>query len=48
MLGCTFKGGTPFLKLRQYLLECARVVHDASGNPQWEFGDDALQRENAD
>ena len=47
-VGCTFKGGTPFLKLRQYLLECARVVHDASGNPQWEFGDDALQRENAD
>jgi hypothetical protein len=35
--GCTFKGGPVFLKLRDYLMNCARVMHDESGIPRWEF-----------
>ena len=47
-VGCTFKGGPSYLKLRQYLMECARVVHDASGNSRWEFCDGDLEKENLD
>jgi hypothetical protein len=36
-VGCTFKGGPSFLRLREYLMECARVVHDQHGNPGWEI-----------
>ena len=36
-IGCTFKGGPAFRTLRPYLMECARVVHDAAGTPRWEF-----------
>jgi hypothetical protein len=35
-IGCTFKGTASFLSLRDCLMECARVVHDGSGNPNWE------------
>jgi hypothetical protein len=42
-VGCTFKGGGSFLRLRGYLLECARIVHDDSGNPQWEYRSATLQ-----
>jgi hypothetical protein len=38
-VGCTFKGGLSFRRLREYLMECARVCHDEHGNPQWEFRD---------
>ena len=36
-VGCTFKGGPAFLRLRHYLMECARIVHDENDNPQWEM-----------
>ena len=36
-VGCTFKGGPSFLKLRDIELGCARVVHDGSDVPQWEI-----------
>jgi hypothetical protein len=36
-VGCTFKGGPSFLRLRAYLMNCARVVHDeATQLPHWE------------
>jgi hypothetical protein len=36
-IGCTFKGGLSFRKLRESLMECARIVHDEHENPRWEF-----------
>ena len=36
-VGCTFKGGPSFLKLRDIELGCARVVHDGSDVPRWEI-----------
>lgn len=35
-VGCTFKGGIQFRKLRQYLISTARVVHNDNGTPLWE------------
>jgi hypothetical protein len=35
-IGCTFKGIKPFLDLRDYLMNCARIVHDDNENPTWE------------
>jgi hypothetical protein len=35
-VGCTFKGTKAFLDLRDYLMKCARVIHDANENPTWE------------
>ncbi len=35
-IGCTFKGIKPFLDLRDYLMKCARVVHDSNECPTWE------------
>ena len=36
-VGCTFKGGHSFRKLREALMECARICHDEHDNPQWDF-----------
>ena len=36
-IGCTFKGGPTFLRLRRYLLDSARVVHDEQQIPHWEM-----------
>jgi len=35
-VGCTFKGSSTFLQLKEYLMTCARVVHDDNQNPFWE------------
>ncbi len=35
-VGCTFKGSSTFLTLKQHLMTCARVVHDDNLNPFWE------------
>jgi hypothetical protein len=35
-IGCTFKGSCTFLRLREYLMHCARVVHDVHECPKWE------------
>ena len=35
-VGCTFKGGPSFIRLRGYLMECARIIHDTNGEPVWE------------
>ena len=35
-VGCTFKGGPSFIRLRGYLMECARITHDTNGEPVWE------------
>ena len=34
-VGCTFKGGTSFRRLRQYLIDTARIQHDEHEMPQW-------------
>ena len=38
-VGCTFKGGQSFVRLRAYLMECARVVHPdgTDHDPIWEM-----------
>ena len=38
-IGCSFKGNSNFLTLKAYLLSCARVLHDDSGNPYWELNE---------
>jgi hypothetical protein len=35
-IGCTFKGTSTFVTLREHLVLCARVVHDEHGNPFWD------------
>ena len=42
-VGCTFKGGPTFLRLRRCLMECARIMHDESDIPQWQFMHDMEQ-----
>ena len=40
-VGCTYKSTETFKKLRTVLMECARIVHNESGCPDWEArGDD--------
>jgi hypothetical protein len=46
-VGCTYKGGPPFRKLREYLMECARIRHDEHGVPRWEFREVAREASNA-
>ena len=36
-VGCSYKGTVNFLALKEYLLSCARVTHDANGIPSWEL-----------
>ena len=40
---CTYKGGVSYRKLRGYLMECARVKHDASEVARWQYRDESLQ-----
>jgi hypothetical protein len=42
-VGCTYKGGISYRKLRGYLMESARVKHDANAVARWEYRDAALQ-----
>jgi hypothetical protein len=34
-VGCTYKGGHSFEKLRDLLMSCARIVHDENNLPVW-------------
>jgi hypothetical protein len=36
-IGCTFKGSHTFISLKRFLMDCARILHDANDNPQWEL-----------
>ena len=35
-IGCSDKGADNFLRLRAFLMGCARIAHDDSGVPRWE------------
>ena len=35
-VGCSYKGTVNFITLKEYLMGCARIVHDVNGEPIWE------------
>ena len=36
-VGCTFKGGPVFIRLREFLMKCARILHDEHKVPNWDM-----------
>jgi hypothetical protein len=38
-IGCSYKGGPNFHKLRNYLMGCARVMHDDENIAYWQSGE---------